>query len=61
MRIGNANSIKFEILELFGVSSATMSQKTAYAIDSVVGSGSVSLSTQAEKEHHSKLIYHIEF
>ena len=61
MRTSNSNSIKSETLELSGASSATMSQKTAYAIDSVVGGGNMSLSSQAEKEHHSKLIYHIEF
>lgn len=61
MRMSNSNSIKSETLELSGASSATMSQKTAYAIDSAVGSGGVSLSSQAEKEHHSKLIFHIEF
>ena len=61
MRTSNSNSIKSETLELSGASSATMSQKTAYAIDSAVGGGGVSLSSQAEKEHRSKLIYHIEF
>lgn len=61
MRTSNSNSIKSETLELSGASSATMSQKTAYAIDSAVGGGGVSLSSQAEKEYRSKLIYHIEF
>lgn len=61
MRVSDSNLIKSETLELSGASSATMSQKTAYAIDSAVGGGGVSLSSQAEKEHHSKLIYHIEF
>lgn len=61
MRMTNSNAIKTETLELSGASSATMSQKTAYAIDSAVGGGSVSLSSQAEKERQSKLIYHIEF
>ena len=61
MRISNSNSVKTETLELSGASSATMSQKTAYAIDSAVGGGNVSLSSQAEKEYQSKLIYHIEF
>ena len=37
-----------------------VSQKTACAIDSVVG-GSLSLSSQAEKECRSNLIFHIEF
>lgn len=61
MRISNSNLIKSETLELSGASSATMSQRTAYAIDSAVGGGGVSLSSQAEKEHHSRLIFHIEF
>ena len=42
MRTSNSNSIKSETLELSGASSATMSQKTAYAIDSAVGGGGVS-------------------
>lgn len=61
MRVGGTNSVKSETIELSGSSSATMSQKTAYAIDSAVGGGGVSLSSQAEKECNSKLIYHIEF
>lgn len=61
MRTSSSNSVKTETLQLSGASSATMSQKTAYAIDSVVGGGNISLSSQAEKEHQSKLIYHIEF
>lgn len=61
MRMGNSNSIKTETLELSGASSATMSQKTAYAIDCAVGGGNVSLSSQAENEYQSKLVYHIEF
>ncbi|MBS7264747.1 MAG: hypothetical protein KIG44_06445 [Eubacteriales bacterium] len=61
MRLSGEGSLKSETLELSGVSSATMSQKTAYAIDSAIGKGSVSMSSQAEKEYHSKLLYHIEF
>ena len=61
MRMDSSNSIKSETLELSGSSSATMSQKTAYAIDSAVGGGGVSLSSQAERESNSTLIYHIEF
>lgn len=61
MRVNGTNFIKTEVLELSGASSATMSQKTAYAIDSAVGGGGVSLSSQVEKEHQSKLIYRIEF
>ena len=40
---------------------ADFAQKTAYAIDSAIGDGNVSLSSQAEKEHYSKLIFNIEF
>ena len=61
MRIGNSNSLKSETLTLSGASSATMSQKTACAIDSAVGGGSLSLSSQAEKECLSNLIFHVEF
>lgn len=58
--------VKSETLELAGSSSATMSQKTAYAIDSAVGkmggmSGSSTMDSQVAKENHSKLIYKIEF
>lgn len=61
MRLSGVGTLKSETLEISGVSSATMSQKTAYAIDSAAGKGSISLSSQAEKEYHSKLVYHIEF
>lgn len=66
MRCSGSNQIKTEMLELSGASSATMSRKTAYAIDSAVGkmsiaNGDVSMDVQAAKEHHSKLLLHIEF
>lgn len=61
MRINHSNVIKSETLELLGSSSATMSKKTAYAIDSAVGTVGASLSSQVEKEYNSKLIYRIEF
>ena len=60
MRIDSTNSVKSETIELSGSSTATMSQKTAYAIDSTIGGGT-SLSSQVEKERNSTLIYHIEF
>lgn len=58
--------IKTETLELAGSSSATMSQKTACAIDGAIGKmggakGGVTMDAQAEKEHHSKLLFRIEF
>lgn len=59
-------SVKTETLELAGSSSATMSQKTACAIDSALGKmggvkGRSSMDAQASKEHHSKMLFHIEF
>lgn len=64
-RLNNENSIKTETLELDGASSATMSQKTAYAIDSAVSSmklkGNFSMESQAVRENHSKFLFSIEF
>lgn len=59
-------AVKTETLELAGSSSATMSQKTACAIDGAIGKiggakGSSSMDAQAAKEHHSKLLFHVEF
>lgn len=59
-------AVKVETLELAGSSSATMSQKTACAIDGAMGKmggvkGSSSMNAQAAKEHHTKLHFHIEF
>ena len=59
------NSIKNEVFEFSGSSSATMSQKTAYAIDNAIGAmkvkGSTSMESQLIKENQSTLKYHIEF
>lgn len=60
MRMDSTNSIKSETIQISGSSTATMSQKTAYAIDSAMGGGAT-LSSQVEKERNSTLIYHIEF
>ena len=59
-------AIKTETIELAGSSSATMSQKTACAIDGAIGKlggakGSASMDAQAAKEHNSSLLFHIEF
>lgn len=62
-----SRSIKKETLELAGSSSATMSLKTAYSIDAAIGKsdngakGHASMNSEAAKEHHSKLLFHIEF
>ena len=65
MRCSGDNSIKSKILELEGSTSATMSEKTARAIDVSVlkigGKCGRSMEKQAEKESSSKLVYEIEF
>lgn len=65
IRCKNDNYIKSETLELQGASSATMSQKTAYAIDSAVSQmgvrGNSAMESQATRENLSKLVYYIEF
>jgi len=66
MRCGKTNQIKSETFRLSGASSATMSQKTAYSIDAALGKlgsikGAASMNAQAEKEHRSTLLFHVEF
>lgn len=65
MRCNGNNSVKNETFEFSGSSSATMSQKTAYAIDNAIGAmkmkGNSSMESQLLKESKSTLKYHIEF
>lgn len=65
MRCNASNSVKNETFEFSGSSSATMSQKTAYAIDNAIGAmkmkGNSSMESQLLKESKSTLRYHIEF
>ncbi len=65
MRCTNTNLIKSETLILSGSSSAAMSQKTAYAIDSAVSKlgarASTNMETEAVRENTSKLIFSIKF
>ena len=62
MRCSGNNSIKSKILEINCSSSATMSQKTACAIDKILKvKSSVSMESKAVQEHSSKLIFDIEF
>lgn len=65
MRCKGDNTIKSETLELAGASSATMSQKTAYAIDGAISKmgfkASASMEKQAITENTSTLIFSIEF
>ena len=65
-RCSGSNTIKKETLELSGSSSSTMSQKTAYAIDTAIGKlsgikGSMSMDAQVAKEQRSNLRYCVEF
>ena len=59
------NITKAKTLELSVSSSATMSKSTAMQIDTIMKKhnikGNLSIKSQAEREHQSTLIYHIEF
>ena len=58
----DGRSIKSKILELKGAYSATMSRKTACAIDKILKvKGSLSMEKQAIKEHSSTLVFSVEF
>ena len=65
IRCADPNAIKSETLTLEGNTSATMSQKTAYAIDNAISKisvgGKANMEGQAMKENQSKLIFSIEF
>ena len=65
IRCSDPNAIKSEMLVLEGNASATMSQKTAYAIDNAISKinvgGKANMEGQATKENQSKLIFNIEF
>lgn len=65
MRCGRNNSIKSQTLELSGSTSATMSKKAAMSIDLAIsnlgGKSKCEMESSATKEHHSKLIFTVEF
>ena len=65
MRCSSNNSIKSKVFVLEGATSATMSEKTARAVDfsimKIGGKAGKSMEKQAEKESCSKLVYEIEF
>ena len=66
MCCNDKRAIKSEYIELCGSSSATMSQKTACSIDAAIGKiagvkGNISMDSQAAKEHHSKMLFIVEF
>lgn len=65
IRCSDPRAIKSETLILEGNASATMSQKTAYAIDNAISKinvgGKANMEGQAIRENQSKLIFSIEF
>ena len=62
MRCSSSNAIKSKILKLQGSSSATMSQKTACAIDKILKiKASISMEKQSVREHSSVLVFEVEF
>lgn len=65
MRCTQNNTIKSKVLEIQGSSSATMSQKTACAIDNALtkidSKTSMAMESQANRELYSKLIFEVEF
>lgn len=65
IRCSDPNAIKSEKMILEGTASATMSKKTASAIDNAISKisvgGEVNMEGQATKENQSKLIFEIEF
>lgn len=65
MRCSDKNAIKSRVLELEGSVSATMSQKTACAIDVAIknsgGKSAITMEQHAVRENLSKLIFNINF
>ena len=66
MRCSGNNAIKSQTLELSGSTSATMSQKAAYNIDVAMSKlagikGKSEMEAKATREHHSKLLFTVEF
>ena len=65
-RCNGNNAIKSQTLELSGSTCATMAQEAAYKIDVAMSKlagikGKSEMETKATKEHHSKLIFTVEF
>ncbi len=65
MRCKKSNSLKSETLQLYGATSATMTQKAATSIDSALSSlklkENFSMQSHAQSEHSSKIIFSVEF
>ena len=65
MRCKKANNLKYETLQLSGATSATITKKTAIALDGALGKigvkGNSTMETKATKESTSTLIFSVEF
>ncbi len=62
MRCSDANSIQYEVIEIKGSSTATMSKKIACAIDKVLDiKGKLSMESQTMREHSNVLVFEVEF
>ena len=65
MRCKGTHAVKSETLQLAGTSYATMSQKTACAIDNAIGAmkvkGNSTMESQLTKETSSELVFYVEF
>jgi len=65
MRCKKSNSLKSETLQLYGATSATMTQKAAISIDSALSRlkliDNFSMQSHAQSEHSSKIIFSVEF
>ncbi len=65
MRCKKTNKLNLETLQLYGATSATMTQKAATSIDSALSrmklSGNFSMQSNAQSEHSRKIIFSVEF
>ncbi|MBR2070043.1 MAG: hypothetical protein IJ981_01315 [Clostridia bacterium] len=62
MRCSGNNTIKSKVLELSCSSSATMSQKTAIAIDKMIKTkAGMSMEAKSIREHSSRLVFEVQF
>ncbi len=65
MRCKKSNGLKSESLQLYGATSATMTQKAATSIDSTLNKlklkGNFSMQSHAQSEHSSRIIFSVEF
>ncbi|MBE6926373.1 MAG: hypothetical protein E7461_05975 [Ruminococcaceae bacterium] len=65
MRCKKTNKLNLETLQLYGATSATMTQKAATSIDSALSKlkikGNASMQSNAQSEHSRKIIFSVEF